>query len=59
MDWFVSGNDGSTFELAIHVPVTASDPFLRIKKKMGPLLNLEVGKQAAGLLMIVEVDALG
>lgn len=45
MDWFVSGNDGSTFELAIHVPVTASDPFLRIKKKMGPLLNLEVGKQ--------------
>lgn len=41
-------------ELAMHVSVKAKNPFLRIRKKMRPFPNLEVGKQSQ--LEIVEVD---
>lgn len=41
MDEFVSRKDGSLLELVISIPTKALDPFHRIKKKMGPVLNLE------------------
>lgn len=44
-------------ELVIPIPRKALDPFHRIKKKMGPVLNLEGEKRTASALTIVEVDS--
>lgn len=57
MDGFVSGNVGSVLKLGTPVPVKVNDPFLLVKKKMGPVLNLD-GRQVAGALAIVEAEAI-
>lgn len=45
LDKFISGNDRSTLELAAPASVKAGDPFLRIKKKMRPVLNLNARRK--------------
>lgn len=57
MDKFVSSKEGSMLELAAHLPLKAMDPFLQIKKKMDPVLNLEVGIQVTNALAIIEAGA--
>lgn len=49
--WFVSDKDESKLALAMPIPIKARNPFLRIRKKMGPNLDLEVGKQSALKIM--------
>lgn len=53
MDGFISDNDGPSLEVAMPVTVKAKDLFLQIKKKMAPVLNLDV----RSALAIVEVKA--
>lgn len=55
MDDFISSKRRSMLELAALVPVKAPDPFLRIKKKLGPF-NLETRKRGASSLEIIEAD---
>lgn len=43
MHGFVSWKDGSALEAVMLVAVKARDPFLPSQKKIGPILNLEVG----------------
>lgn len=57
MDDFISGNDESTLEVVTLVVVKARNPFLPIKKKIDPTLNLKMGRQTASVLAIVEVEA--
>lgn len=49
MDGFVLEKDESSLELAMLVQVKAKDAFLTIRKKIGPILNLQVGRQSAVL----------
>lgn len=55
-DGSVSGKDGPMFELAMPVLVKVKDPFLKIIRKMGPIINLELRRQDA--FVIVEAEAL-
>lgn len=41
LDQFVAGKEESLLELVMLVPIKAKDPFLWIKKKIGPALSLE------------------
>lgn len=43
MDRLFLEKDNRTLKLAMPVPVKIRDPFLRIKKKMDPTFNLEMG----------------
>lgn len=48
--------DGLMLEWAMLVTVKAGKPFLRIREKEDPVLNLDAGRQSASL--IVEAEAL-
>lgn len=54
MDGFISDNDDPSLEVPMPVIMKAKDPFLQIKKKMVPVLNLGV----RSALAIVTVKAL-
>lgn len=49
--------DKFILELAALVPMKAKDPFLYMKKKVGPVLDLEAQEQAASALAIIETEA--
>lgn len=44
-----------TLELAMNVLVEARDPFLRIREKSDPVLNLEVGRQSTSPIVEAKV----
>lgn len=46
LDGSISNNDGPTMELPAPVLVKDMDPFLRVKKKVGPIFSLELGKRS-------------
>lgn len=57
MDGFVLGKDRFAFKVATVVPLKVRDPFLRVKKKMEPVVDIKVGRQAASTLAIFEAEA--
>lgn len=58
MDGFILGKDEFVPESITPMPMKGEGPFLSIKKKIGPVLNMEVGRYVASALVIIEADAL-
>lgn len=55
LEGFALDKETSSLEPAMPIPIKARDPFLRIRKKIGPMLNLEVRRQT--VLTIAEEEA--